>query len=344
MANNTTLLLTSTATNTQNHKDPSPLVTSKRQRIQTSYWLNTGKQLFASGLSGCCEVCCTYPTDFCKIILQLDERSGKERRYKNSLDVVKKTIRSYGILGVYRGFSVVFYGAIPKYMFRFGSYEQIKRHFADKNGQLKPHGKLICGLGAGIVEALFAVIPQESIKVKFINDRFSDKPRYRGLLHGISEIVKEKGLRGLYQGVLPTLLKQGSNQAIRFFVFDSLKEWTNNNNNSNLKNNKNMTKDNINNPNNNLQNKALTPLFGAIAGATSVLGNTPLDVVKTRMQSLEAHKYRSTLDCCKKIYRNEGLLAFYKGLSPRLVKVSLEVAIAFTMYNTFIDLFSIKLG
>lgn len=196
----------------------------------------------------------------------------------------------------------------------------------NNDGQLRPKDKLICGLGAGVFEALFAVIPQESIKVKFINDRFSDQPKYNGLIHGIKEIIREKGIRGTYQGVVPTLLKQGSNQAIRFFVFDSLQEWNNNR--------QPMNKDK--------NNKILIPIFGAIAGATSVLGNTPMDVVKTRMQGLEAHKYRGVMDCMAKIYRNEGLLGFYKGLVPRLVKVSLEVAIAFTMYSTFSDLFGIN--
>src|SRR5699024_10472966 len=122
--------------------------------------------------------------------------------------------------------------------------------------------------------------------------------------HGVREIVREKGLRGTYQGVTPTLLKQGSNQAIRFFVFDSLKEWYNGNG---------------------ATNKAVIPLFGAVAGAISVMSNTPIDVVKTRMQGLEASKYKSTLDCMRQIFRNEGFFAFYKGLMPRLVKVSMEV-------------------
>ena len=122
----------------------------------------------------------------------------------------------------------------------------------DEKGQLKPKDKLICGLGAGICEALFAVIPQESVKVKFINDRCQSTPRYKGLFHGIREIVREKGIRGTYQGVLPTLLKQGSNQAIRFFVFESLKEWHNGNDT------------------NNNNNKIVIPIFGAIAGAISV--------------------------------------------------------------------------
>lgn len=84
-------------------------------------------------------------------------------------------------------------------------------------------------------------------------------------------------------------------------------------------------------------NKALNPLltgaFGAIAGAASVFGNTPLDVIKTRMQGLEAHKYKSTLDCAVKILRHEGLAAFYKGTVPRLGRVCLDVAIVFIIYE-----------
>lgn len=50
----------------------------------------------------------------------------------------------------------------------------------------------------------------------------------------------------------------------------------------------------------------VTGVIGLIAGAASVFGNTPLDVIKTRMQSLEAAKYKNTLDCGIQIMRNEG--------------------------------------
>lgn len=48
---------------------------------------------------------------------------------------------------------------------------------------------------------------------------------YRGFLHGVGMIIKEQGMHGVYKGLTPTILKQGSNQAIRFFVMESLKEW-----------------------------------------------------------------------------------------------------------------------
>lgn len=43
----------------------------------------------------------------------------------------------------------------------------------------------------------------------------------------------------------------------------------------------------------------------------------PLDVVKTRMQSLNA-PYKNTLDCFVRIVQEEGVLALWKGATPRL--------------------------
>ncbi|KAJ6218166.1 hypothetical protein RDWZM_009323 [Blomia tropicalis] len=305
-------------------------MTTTSVRKRDSFWSRTSKQLCASALSGQVEACFTYPTEYTKVMLQLDEKSGKEKRFRNSFDVIKQTFRNHGPLGVYRGFSVVFFGNIPKYMFRFGSYEQMKLWLAHSDGTLSSRNKLICGLGAGICEALFAVVLIDSIKVKFINDRCSPNPHYRGLIHGIGQIIREKGIRATYQGVMPTLLKQGSNQAIRFFVFESLKEW----------NAKQATND-TGSTTHYLPNQAVIPLFGAIAGSVSVMCNTPIDVVKTRMQGLESHRFSNSWACVTHMYRTEGFLAFYKGVGPRLTKVTMEVAIAFTMYDTFLNLFKL---
>jgi len=64
----------------------------------------------------------------------------------------------------------------------------------DQKGNLSPGGRLLCGLGAGVCEAIFAVTPMETIKVKFINDQRSATPRFRGFFHGVSTIIKEQGL------------------------------------------------------------------------------------------------------------------------------------------------------
>ena len=79
-----------------------------------------------------------------------------------------------------------------------------------------------------------------------------------------------------------------------------------------------------------------TMACGGLAGAVSVYGNTPIDVVKTRMQGLEAHKYSSSWQCAVQIWKKEGFPAFYKGTVPRLSRVVLDVAIVFTLYEQIV--------
>ena len=92
-------------------------------------------------------------------------------------------------------------------------------------GNLSPISRLLCGLGAGVSEAILAVTPMETVKVKFINDQRSANPKFKGFFHGMKTIIAEQGIRGTYQGLSATIMKQGSNQAIRFYVMESLKDW-----------------------------------------------------------------------------------------------------------------------
>lgn len=161
----------------------------------------------------------------------------------------------------------------------------------DERGNLSSTNRLVCGLGAGVMEAIFAVTPMETLKVKFINDQQSANPKYKGFFHGVRHIVREQGIRGTYQGLAPTILKQGTNQAMRFYVMETLRDWYREGD-----------------PRKPIP-KPLVGAFGAVAGAVSVFGNTPIDVVKTRMQGLEASKYKSSLDCFVKIYKYEGVRA-----------------------------------
>nr|CAH7768724.1 unnamed protein product [Callosobruchus chinensis] len=283
---------------------------------------NTGiKGIVAGGLTGGIDICITYPTEYIKTQLQLDEK-GDKKKYDGIIDCVKKTIKNHGFFGLYRGLSILIYGSIPKFGIRFGAFETFKKQFLAEDGSLPPSRRFLSGMGAGVTEAIIAVTPMETIKVKFINDQRTGNPRYKGLVHGIALIIKEQGIGGIYKGVVPTILKQGSNQGIRFFVMETLKElYKGGDRDKKIP-------------------KYVVGAFGAFAGACSVYGNNPIDVVKTRMQSFEAAKYKGTVDCCLQILKNEGPFAFYKGTVPRLGKVCLDVALTFMIYETFMDLFN----
>ena len=61
--------------------------------------------------------------------------------------------------------------------------------------------------------------------------------------------------------------------------------------------------------------------------------NNPVDVVKTKMQGLEASKYNGFADCFAQIYRTSGVMGFYMGIGPRLARVVLAVALTFAIFH-----------
>ncbi len=75
-------------------------------------------------------------------------------------------------------------------------------------------------------------------------------------------------------------------------------------------------------------------MSGAFAGFCSTMFNNPVDVVKTNLQGLEAHKYGGFVGCFSYIMKHEGPMGFYKGVGPRLCRVILDVAITFSIFNS----------
>ncbi|EOQ99986.1 hypothetical protein J056_001216 [Wallemia ichthyophaga EXF-994] len=76
--------------------------------------------------------------------------------------------------------------------------------------------------------------------------------------------------------------------------------------------------------------------LGGLAGATGATVVYPIDLVKTRMQNQRAAvvgemMYANSIDCVKKVFKNEGFTGFYRGLLPQLVGVAPEKAIKLTV-------------
>ena len=86
--------------------------------------------------------------------------------------------------------------------------------------------------------------------------------------------------------------------------------------------------------------------LGAIAGGIGATAVYPIDLVKTRMQNQRiaigqtTRLYDNSLDCFRKVFRNEGFFGLYKGLGPQLVGVAPEKAIKLTVNDLLRKLFS----
>src|SRR5271156_3011968 len=49
--------------------------------------------IISGGITGGIEICITFPTEYVKTQLQLDEKSGKAKQYHGIPDCVKKTVK-----------------------------------------------------------------------------------------------------------------------------------------------------------------------------------------------------------------------------------------------------------
>jgi solute carrier family 25 aspartate/glutamate transporter 12/13 len=84
---------------------------------------------------------------------------------------------------------------------------------------------------------------------------------------------------------------------------------------------------------------AYTFTLDSIGGAVGVTAVYPIDLVKTRMQNQRTGSvtgelmYRNSYDCYKKVIRNEGFFALYRGLVPQLVGMAPEKAIKLMVYD-----------
>ncbi|KAK9472967.1 mitochondrial carrier domain-containing protein [Dipodascopsis tothii] len=279
------------------------------------------KSLVAGATAGAIEAAITYPFEFAKTRLQLVDRS--KIHTSNPVALVARVAREEGVSVIYTGCSTLATGCAFKAGVRFLAFDSFKKLLADEEGKVSGARGVLAGFGAGVAESVFALTPFETIKTALIDDAQRAQPRYRGLIHGTLSLVREGGLGAIYKGVIPVTLRQSANASVRMGSYSSMKQYL---------------QDRKPDPNAPLSG-AETFGVGAIAGIITVYTTMPFDTLKTRMQSLESKKeYRSTLHCAQRLLKEEGVLTFWKGTTPRLGRLILSGGIIFTIYEQVVRL------
>ncbi|KAI1762253.1 mitochondrial carrier [Hypoxylon sp. FL1150] len=294
--------------------------------------------LIAGGGAGMMEALACHPLDTIKVRMQLSRRArlpGAPKRgfIKTGAEIVKRETP----LGLYKGLGAVLTGIVPKMAIRFTSFEAYKQMLADPETKtISGRGTFMAGLAAGVTEAVAVVTPMEVVKIRLQAQHHSmadplDIPKYRNAAHALYTVVKEEGVGALYRGVSLTALRQGSNQAVNFTAYTYFKEallrWQ-------------QPRDG-----NGATRASLpswqTTLIGLISGAMGPLSNAPIDTIKTRLQKTPAEEgvsaYKRISTIAAEMFKQEGFHAFYKGITPRIMRVAPGQAVTFTVYEYLKD-------
>ncbi|KAI8821002.1 mitochondrial carrier domain-containing protein [Fimicolochytrium jonesii] len=305
---------------------------------------NLAIHLVAGGIAGCCEALSCHPLDTIKVRLQLRGERGARKplttaagdamkaaaaqpKSQNFISVGVQIARKEGVLSLYKGLGAVVTGIVPKMAIRFSSFEYFKAKMADKTtGKVSAGGNFMAGLAAGTTEAVLVVTPMDVIKIRLQAQRHSmtdplDIPKYRNAAHCAYVMIQEEGIASLYKGVGLTALRQATNQAANFTVYQYLRKV--------LHEKQPQYGDTL---------PAYQHLImGFVSGACGPLFNAPIDTIKTRIQKNPSKEKGWTrfMSVTTGIIKNEGYTAFYKGLTPRVLRVAPGQAITFMVSGIF---------
>mmetsp|Transcript_6037 Transcript_6037/g.14429 ORF Transcript_6037/g.14429 Transcript_6037/m.14429 type:complete len:315 (+) Transcript_6037:105-1049(+) len=267
--------------------------------------------------SGATEASVTMPFDTVKTYCQVQKSSTSIGPFTGAREIFKLR----GPSGFYYGLPAVLVQVAGKGAIRWSAFEQFKLGLHSL-GAPKASVDLLAGMGAGFTEAFLWTTPTERLKVLRQNDLRSGLNRYASLPSAVRTVAKEHGFTGLYAGIGACGLRQASGVGVRFAIYGRVKAL--------------LTTD----PPQLWQ----SAVAGGITGCASTALNNPIDVVKTRIEAQDqagrAKEYTGTLQCFVSIVRQEGVTALYRGIAPRMMKISLGQAITFTAYERFSDFFA----
>ena len=293
---------------------------------------NLNPHLVAGSTAGIFSTFLLHPLDLVKTRFQVNEGAVVQKSavpsYRSTLNAFRTIAAQEGVRALYQGVPTAMLGSGVSWGLYFFLYEKAKLQYRtnpESTEKLQPWQHMLCGTQAGVMTVLVTnpiwlvktrlqlqVSETERTRLKLGS---STSPRYRGFLHGVRTIVANEGPRALYRGLIPALLLT-SHGALQFMIYEELKS---------------LSMD---------QNGQLGTMAPLLLGASSkVIASTttyPYQVVKARIQRLTLEgevPYKGTIDCIQRTFQQEGVLGFYKGLAPNLIRIAPAAGITFWMYE-----------
>lgn len=220
--------------------------------------LDTPTRLLSGALAGITSVCSTYPLDLVRSRLSIatasiplqptvpQQQPSAQRTLalsyhtsssaarplvwaRKDLTVWGMTLRIMrdegGFFALYRGMVPTAVGVAPYVGINFAAYEALRGIVTppDKNTVVR---KLACGALAGSISQTLTYpfdVLRRKMQVRGLGSALG--PQYNGALHALQMILKTEGVKGLYRGLWPNLLKVAPSIATSFFTYELVKDF-----------------------------------------------------------------------------------------------------------------------
>ncbi|KAH7061625.1 mitochondrial 2-oxodicarboxylate carrier protein-like protein [Paraphoma chrysanthemicola] len=284
-------------------------------------------QFTAGAVAGVSEILVMYPLDVVKTRIQLQHGtvSGKEG-YSGVVDCFRKIVRQEGVTKLYRGITAPILMEVPKRAIKFSandSFAPFYQHLFSVPTLTQPLA-ILTGASAGATESL-VVVPFELLKIR-LQDK-SSASRYNGLLDCLSKVVRNEGPMALYNGFEATLWRHVVWNAGYFGCIFQVRA---------------QMPDPAASPNPVWQKTINDLTAGFVGGVVGTTFNTPLDVVKSRIQSVAKkagvrQKYEWAWPSLAVIAKEEGFNALYKGYMAKILRFGPGGGVLLMVYSAVLD-------
>ncbi|KAG5960044.1 hypothetical protein E4U58_004789 [Claviceps cyperi] len=322
--------------------------------------------MLAGGVGGMAAATVTAPLDVLKTRLQSDIFQAQLRaarlakgqattglnparaamyHLRDTLDILGTVYRIEGSRALFKGLGPNLIGIIPARSINFFVYGNGKRVISEywNRGQEAPWVHLMAGVAAGVATST-ATNPIWMIKTRLQLDKnVSERSggamqrQYRNSYDCVRQIIRDEGLRGLYKGLSASYLGVAES-TLQWMLYEQFKvslarreeriersgrektwwdhtvDWTGK---------------------------------GVAAGGAKLLAAVlayPHEVARTRLRQAPAdggrHRYTGLVQCFKLVWKEEGLIGLYGGLTPHLMRTVPSAVIMFGMYEGILRLFN----
>jgi solute carrier family 25 protein 34/35 len=150
------------------------------------------------------------------------------------------------------------------------------------------------------------------------------QPRmYRGPIHGVSVIVRNEGVRGIYRGIGAAYIYQMILNGCRLGFYEPIRHAITST----------IFKDST------TQSLGVNIFSGASSGILGAAAGSPFFLVKTRLQSFSPfapvgtqHHYKNAVDGTRQIYKAEGIKGLYRGVGAACVRTGFGSSVQLPTY------------
>jgi len=258
------------------------------------------------GLSACIASTVIHPIDLTKVRLQLAAEAARSETVQapkpSAMSVIRDVVQKEGFPGLYSGLSAALTRQATYGTARIGLHRTFSDKLVELNGGAQiPFWQKAC---AGIISGAAAVCIGNAFDVSLVrmqadgNKPMDQRRGYKNVFDALFKIGTTEGIRGLWSGLTPNILRGVAMNVGMLACYDEAKESI-----------VEITKD---------PDSLTTRLSAsAVAGFCCAFLSLPFDMIKSRLQNRRPGMtpYTGVVSCATFILRNEGPLAFWTGFT-----------------------------